>query len=150
MHLTNAYNFLQTAIHVATTKVSPSVTEVRTRMLHWMDPQLNSKMLGFLSKCHQADVNSLFKHFKSAHGFCSGKTLCLVSGQPCCSQVYGTFSGFIKHLKAHNVQWSDPGKGTSTTEDVALNNLEDFPSAITPSDSILVNKGLIDNSSWTY
>lgn len=77
--LTNVYNFLQTTIYeidVANTKVSPRVAEVRARMLHWV--VLNSKMLCFLCKCRQADVNSLIKHFKLVHGLCSGKTLRLV------------------------------------------------------------------------
>lgn len=103
-------------------------------------------MLCFLCKRHQADVNSLIKHFKLVHGVCSGKTLRLVCGQRGCSQVYGTFSGFRKHLNsAHNVQCSDLGEGTSTTEDVTSCNLQDLPLAITPSESILVNKSLVDS-----
>lgn len=74
----------------------------------------------------------------------------LKCGQAGCSQFYGTFSGFRKHLNtAHNVHCSDPGEGPSTTEDVTSSNLEDLPSAVPPSYSLLVNKSLVDSCATT-
>lgn len=111
-------------------------------------------MLCFLCRCHQVDVNSLIKHFKLVHGLCSGKTLRLKCDQAGCLQVYGTFSGFRKHLNiAHNDHCSDsgsdPGEGPSTTEDVISSNLEDLPSAIPPSYPLLVSKNLVDSCATT-
>lgn len=94
-------------------------------------------MLYFICKSHQANVNSLTTHLKLVHGLCSEKSL-VTCDHKCdqfgCSQVYGTFSGFRKHLYKPHEPCSDPGEGPSTTEDLAENNFDDLPSRSSPSD----------------
>lgn len=90
-----------------------------------------------MCKGPQANANSLIKHLKLIHGLCSGKTLRLKCCQPGCSHFFGTFSGFRKHLKAHE-PCGDPGEGPSTTEDLAESFVDDFPSNSAPSEICIV------------
>ncbi|KAJ8364594.1 hypothetical protein SKAU_G00134250, partial [Synaphobranchus kaupii] len=106
-------------------------------------------MLCFICKGSQANANSLIKHFKLVHGLCSGKTLRLKCGQAGCSQVYGTFSGFRKHLNKAHEAYSDPGKGPSTAEDLASSHFDDMQSRSSPADSVLINKSLVDSCAAT-
>lgn len=106
-------------------------------------------MLCFICKSSQANANSLTKHLKLIHGLCSGKTLRLKCGQAGCSQVYGTFSGFRKHLNKAHEPCSDPGEGPSTAEDVAGSHFDDLPSRSSPSHSVRLNKSLIDSCAAT-
>lgn len=78
----------------------------------------------FICKSPQANANSLTKHLKLIHGLCSGKTLWLKCGQAGCSQVYGTFSGFRKHLNKAHEPCADPGEGPSTAGDLASSNFD--------------------------
>lgn len=106
-------------------------------------------MFCFICKIPQANTNSLTKHLKLIHGLCSGKTLRLKCGQAGCSLVYGTFSGFRKHLNKAHEPCSDPGEGPSTSEDLAASNFDDLPARSSPSDSVLLKRSLVDSCAAT-
>ncbi|XP_056289148.1 uncharacterized protein LOC130205674 [Pseudoliparis swirei] len=106
-------------------------------------------MLCFICKSSQTNANSLTKHLKVIHGLCSGKTLRLKCGQAGCAQVYGTFSGFRKHLNKAHETCSDPGEGPSTAEDSVGSVCYDLPSVIPPSDSVLLQKSLVHSCAAT-
>ena len=105
-------------------------------------------MLCFICKKPQANANSLIKHFKLIHGLCSGKTLRLKCGHPGCLRLFGTFSGFRKHLNTAHEPCDDPGEGPSTAEDLAESYVNDFP-ASPPSDPVIFNKSLVDSCATT-
>ena len=103
-------------------------------------------MLCFICKSSQTNANSLTKHLKVIHGLCSGKTLRLKCGQA----IYGTFSGFRKHLNKAHEPCSDPGEGPSTAEDSVGSVCYDLSSIIAPpSDSVLLQKSLVHSCAAT-
>lgn len=105
-------------------------------------------MFCFICKKYQTNANSLTKHLKVIHGLCSGKTLRLKCGQGGCAQVYGTFSGFRKHLnKAHDKHTSNHGEGPSTTEETFES--QDLPSMSAASDTVLLQKSLVHSCATT-
>lgn len=104
-------------------------------------------MLCFICKRAQANANSLTKHLKLIHGLCSGKTLHLKCSQAGCFQVYGTFSGFRKHLNKAHEACLDPGEGPSTAEGLVAVHC-DLPSLISPS-PVLLSKNLVESCAAT-
>ncbi|XP_032433321.1 uncharacterized protein LOC116729094 isoform X1 [Xiphophorus hellerii] len=105
-------------------------------------------MFCFICKKYHTNANSLTKHLKVIHGLCSGKTLRLKCGQGGCAQVYGTFSGFRKHLnKAHDKHTSNHGEGPSTTEETFES--QDLPSMSAASDTVLLQKSLVHSCATT-
>lgn len=66
-----------------------------------------------------------------------------------CAQVYGTFSGFRKHLNKAHEPCSDPGEGPSTAEDSVGSQCYDLPSRNLPSDSVLLQKSLVHSCAAT-
>lgn len=103
-------------------------------------------MFCFICKRSQTNANSLIKHFKVIHGLCSGKTLRLKCGQFGCAQVYGTFSGFRKHLSKVHDHRSDPGEGPSTAEG-SVGCHYDVQSK--SPDSVLLQKSLVHSCATT-
>lgn len=104
-------------------------------------------MLCSICKCSQTSANSLTRHLKVAHGLCSGKTLKILCGQDGCTKVYGTFSGFRKHLnKAHKSCSNVPVEGPST-EDVTFSDFDETESTSSPCKSVVYN--LIENCAAT-
>lgn len=62
-------------------------------------------MLCFLCSNPFDGTNSLIRHLKFVHGLLPGRTLHLKCGQSGCFLVFGSFSGFRKHLnRVHNGQ----------------------------------------------
>lgn len=107
-------------------------------------------MLCFICKSSQTNANSLTKYLKVNHGLCSGKTLSLKCGQAGCAQVYGTLSGFRKHLNKAYEPCSDSGEGPFTAEDSVGSVCYDLPSIIPPpSNSILLQKSLVQSCAAT-
>lgn len=52
----------------------------------------------FVCQIHFVSTNSLVRHMRLMHGLYQGKSLRLKCAQARCCQVFGTFSGFRKHL----------------------------------------------------
>lgn len=56
----------------------------------------------FLCKVHHTSCLLSFKHLKFHHGLYPGKSLCLNCGEPGCSIIFCTYSGYKQHLsRAH-------------------------------------------------
>ena len=106
-------------------------------------------MFCFICRGRQANANALTKHLKLIHGLCSGKTLRLKCGQSDCGHIFGTFSGFRKHLNKAHCDDTDPGEGLSATAEDVDSFVDDFPSPSAPSDPVLLHKSLVDSCAAT-
>ena len=90
----------------------------------------------FVCQAELTCSNMLVRHLRLVHGYLPGKNLCLKCVQSGCSSVFGTFSGFRKHLNTKHNEYidqqfdtdvnscstgeavSDNGYKTATTSDV--------------------------------
>ena len=52
--------------------------------------------------------------------------------------IFGTFSGFRKHLNKAHCDDTDPGEGPSATAEDVDSFVDDFPSPSAPSDLVLL------------
>ena len=52
--------------------------------------------------------------------------------------IFGTFSGFRKHLNKAHCDDTDPGEGPSATAEDVDSFVDDFPSPCAPSDPVLL------------
>lgn len=67
----------------------------------------------------QADSNGskeLLRHLRLVHGFVPGKNLSLKCIEAGCGSVFGTFSGFRKHLHTKHAEQSDGEQNFDTTD----------------------------------
>lgn len=51
--------------------------------------------------------NMLVRHLRLVHGYLPGKNICLECAQTGCGCVFGTFSGFKKHLNTKHTKYVD-------------------------------------------
>ena len=66
----------------------------------------------------------LIRHIRLIHGLCSGKSLRLKCAQLRCCHVFGTFSGFRKHLNSKHAKEIEPEVEMDDivySDDVAIN-----------------------------
>jgi len=66
----------------------------------------------FVCQAELTSSNKLVRHLRLVHGYLPGKNLRLKCVQTGCGCVFGTFSGFRKHLNTKNTDFNDPGVQT--------------------------------------
>ena len=71
----------------------------------------------FVCHVHFVNANNLVRHMRLIHGFYHGKALRLKCAQPGCRYVFGTFSGFRKHLYAQHGEQIEPKEESGDTVD---------------------------------
>lgn len=67
----------------------------------------------------QAELNGskmLLRHFRLVHGFVPGKNLHLKCIEAGCGSVFGTFSGFRKHVHVKHAEQSDSAQNFDTID----------------------------------
>ncbi|XP_023817614.1 uncharacterized protein LOC111948487 isoform X1 [Oryzias latipes] len=80
------------------------------------------RLICFVCRVHFVNVNNLVRHMRLIHGFYSGKALRLKCAQPGCCHVFGTFSGFRKHLLTKHCEQTEPEEESVDTVDSDVRN----------------------------
>ncbi|KAK0146975.1 hypothetical protein N1851_013688 [Merluccius polli] len=77
----------------------------------------------FVCRTHFVSIIMLIRHLRLSHGLCSGKSLRLKCAQVSCCHVFGTFSGFRKHLTSKHAKdiEHEVEPGIIVESDVAIN-----------------------------
>lgn len=94
----------------------------------------------FVCQAEFSGSNMLVRHLRLVHGYLPGRNLRLKCAQRDCGCVFGTFSGFRKHLNTKHLNYFDQQADTdvnlqpdvavkevSTTGEVVSTNVEETP-----------------------
>lgn len=99
----------------------------------------------FVCKAELNSSNRLVRHIQSVHGYLSGKSLRLRCVETGCSRVFGSFSGFRKHLKIKHKSGINQEVNTdvhlSRDEDDVTCNIDEMP---TTSEPLKSKKSILD------
>ena len=91
----------------------------------------------FVCQAELKSSNMLVRHLRLVHGYVPGRNLRLKCVQTGCGSVFGTFSGFRKHLNTKHTEYLDQQAETDVTlngaGEVVASNVDETPTSSEPS-----------------
>ena len=91
----------------------------------------------FVCQAELKSSNMLVRHLRLVHGYVPGRNLRLKCVQTGCGSVFGTFSGFRKHLNTKHTEYLDQQAETDVTlngaVEVVASNVDETPTSSEPS-----------------